>query len=93
MKLVQLVINNKRLENHKHPNVKKYLTSALVCVGSLAVHLHMAGEHLLQFTASLLPGGLVSFTPPAPHLLTYIKMSSSCTNMLTVMMQIGADLL
>lgn len=34
---------------------------------------------------------LVSFTPAALHLLTYIKMSSSCTNMLTTVMQVAAD--
>lgn len=62
-------------------------------VGRPTVHLHIADKHLLQFTASLLSGGFVSFTPAALHLLTYIKMSSSCTTMLTMMMQIAVDLL
>lgn len=57
-------------------------------VGELILDLHIAGDHLLQFTASPLPGGLMSFTPAALHLLTYIKMSSSCTIMLTTVMQI-----
>lgn len=60
--------------------------------GGFTVHLQIADEELLQFTASPLPGGLVSFTPAALHLLTYIKMSTSCTIMLTTVMQIAADL-
>lgn len=47
---------------------------------------------LLLFTASRLHGSLVSFTPAALHLLTYIKQSSSCTNMLTRLTQTVAGL-
>lgn len=51
----------------------------------LILHPHTAGKHLLQFTASLFPGGLVSFTPSDLH------KNEPLMHHTTVVMQMVAD--